>query len=159
MKNYILIVLVFLSLMSCISIKNVDDINRYEIVAPKKDKSSNPNMFVFQINRDRNYFLNYLRDRYSHIKGFTPKNFTAVVKDVEFYVSVLSEEDSSTYVDLSDLIFNKDNPEFVKNGKTKRFISITITDINGVDALSNNSFYRNIVVDYLDGLRTGFKAY
>lgn len=161
MKNHLLSLVLFSLLLSCVSIKSVDDINRYHIIEVKQ-KNNKPkplHLFTFQINRDRSYFLNYLRDRYQHIKGFTPENFTAVIKDETFYVSVLSEEDSSTYVDLTDFIFKNKDPELVKNGKLKRFISITITDANGIDALEAQSFYRNIVIKYLDDLRTGFKAY
>lgn len=74
-------------------------------------------------------------------------------------MSVISEEDSSTHMDFLDFIFKKDDLELIKIGKTKRFISISITDGEGVDVLSNNSFYRNIVIKYLEDLRTGFKAY
>ncbi|WP_299332805.1 hypothetical protein [uncultured Psychroserpens sp.] len=161
MKNHIICVVFFSVCLSCVSIKSVDDINRYHIVEVKqKNNTHKPShVFTFQIHKDRSYFLNYLRDRYNHLKGFTPENFTAIIKDETFYVSVLSEEDSSSYLDLTDFIFKKKDPKLVKNGELKRFISITITDINGVDALETKSFYRNIVIKYLDDLRMGFKAY
>lgn len=56
-----LFILICLSFVSCISIKSVDDINKYHIVEAKNNKSPQPNMFTFQISKDRAYFLNYLR--------------------------------------------------------------------------------------------------
>lgn len=162
MKNHLILLIILLSLASsCISLKTVDDINRYHIVEGKK-KNNNPkppNLFTFQTDKDKSLFLSYLRDRYDYVKGFSPENFTTKIKDVDFFVNVLSDEESSTYVDFTELIFNKDNPELVRNGKVKRFISIVVTDTNGEDALASNSFYRNVVVNYLDDLRTSFKAY
>ena len=43
--------------------------------------------------------------------------------------------------------------------KQNNFINIVVTEINGEDVLANNSFYRNIVINYLDDLRTSFNAY
>ena len=162
MKSHLFLSVFILFLMSsCISVKTVEDVDRFQIIEGKTadNNSISPNIFTFQIDKDRRLFLNYLRDRYDYVKGFSPENYTTTIKDVDFNVDVLSEEESSTYIDLTELIFNKKDPELVKNGNVKRFINIVVTDVNGEDALASNSFYRNVVIKYLDDLRTSFKAY
>ena len=162
MKNYIILSVLILALVSsCISLKTVEDVKRYEIVEGKTvgDNPKSPNIFTFQVEKDRSLFLRYLSDRYDYVKGFSPEHYSTTIKDVNFDIAILTEQESSTFIDLTELVFNKNDPELVKNGRVKQFINITVTDENGEDALATNSFYRNIVIKYLDDLRTSFKAY
>lgn len=162
MKSQVILVLFAVAFMSCIPIKSVQDINGYHIVEGNKKAGKNlnkQNVFSFQIYKDKRVFDRYLYERFQDIPGFSSSNFNVDIEDVPFLIRVLSKEETSQYLDFTDYIFEKEDPELLKKGKKKQFIYIVVNDENGKDALSTNSFYRYIVAKYLDDIRMGFNAY
>lgn len=162
MKSEVLVLLFAVLFMSCIPVKSVQDIKGYHIVegSEKAGKEfKNQNVFSFQIYKGRHTFNRYLEERFVDIPGFSPSNFEVDIEDVPFTIRVLGKEESSQYLDFTDYIFEREDPELMKKGKKKEFIYIVVQDENGEDALSTNSFYRYIVAKYLDDIRMRFKAY
>ncbi len=158
----VLFVLLILCFSSCIPVKNVQDVRGYKIV--NGDETAKNNLakdykFVFQIYKRPAVFSRYLRDRYSEVADFNSNNFRVEVEGVWVNFSVLSDEDASKYIDFTDYIFKKDDPEIHKKGKDKYFISITAKTDTGEDCLKIDSFYRYIVSRYLNDIRMGFNAY
>ncbi|WP_452230563.1 MULTISPECIES: hypothetical protein [unclassified Lacinutrix] len=162
MKPHLLFVLFLVLLGSCIPVKSVPDINGYHIIEGTKKGGAdfkNQNVFSFQIYKGKRAFDKYLEERFGDTPGFSSTNFIVEIEDVPFVIRVLSKEESNQYLDFTDYIFEKEDPELVKKGKKKQFIYIVANDENGEDALSTNSFYRYIVAKYLDDIRMRFKAY
>lgn len=162
MKSYFVITVLAFFLISCFPVKSVQDINGYHIIDGNKKAGKDfkkQNVFTFQIYKDRSIFERYLRERFKDTPGFSPSNFIATIESVPFTIRVLSKEEVNKYVDFTDFLLKKEDPELVKNGKSKQFVYMIATDENGEDALSTNSFYRYIVANYLDNLRMGFSAY
>lgn len=161
MKIQVASFLLAFAFTSCLPVKTVSNINGYHIIEGKKaDKSLNSqNVFCFQIYKDKMLFNKYLNERFADVPNFSSSNFIVNIEDVPFTVKVLGKEDSNTYLDFTDYIFEKEDPELVKKGKKKRFIYIVVNDENGEDALSTNSFYRYIVAKYLDAIRMDFNTY
>ena len=162
MKSPLLFVLFLVLFGSCIPVKSVQDINGYHIIEGTKNGGAdfkNQNVFSFQIYKGKRAFYKYLGERFEDVPGFSPSNFNVKIEDVPFTIRVLSKEDANQYLDFTDYIFEKEDPELVKKGKKKQFIYMVVNDENGEDALSTNSFYRYIVSRYLDDMRMRFKAY
>lgn len=151
-----------LNISSCIPIKNVQDVNGYHIIdcdENAEDDLGKLNKFTFQIYKSPVVFSRYLRSRYSDEVGFNPYNFRVEVEDVWINFRVLSGKGSSKYIDFTDVIFKKDDPEVYKKGKDKYFISFVAQTDSGEDCLKVDSFYRYIVSRYLNDMRMGFNAY
>jgi len=161
MKNQLIVASLTLLLCSCFPVKSVQDISGYHILEGKKLEKNHKslNTFAFQIYKDHGVFLDYLRSRYRDTPGFTPNYFQVEIEKVPFSIRVLSTKEANKYVDLTDFIFKKEDPELLKNGKKKQFVFMVVTDENGEDALDTSSFFRYIVAKYLDDIRMGFKAY
>lgn len=166
MKVQVKLVLFLLVCTSCIPIKSVQDINGYHIIerntkgnTKKDDSFKNQNVFTFQIYKNRRVFNTYLKERFADIPGFSSSHFIVEIEEVPFTIRVLGKEETNQYIDFTDYIFEKEDPELVKKGKKKQFIYILVKDENGEDALSTNSFYRYIVAKYLDTIRRDFNAY
>ncbi|MDO6595850.1 hypothetical protein Q4512_02925 [Oceanihabitans sp. 2_MG-2023] len=162
MKLRVLFVLCTTLFVSCIPVKNVQDINGYHIIEGNKKVGKDlksQNVFSFQIYKDRRFFDRYLYERFHDVPGFSSSEFNVEIEDVPFTIRILSKEETSTYLDFTDYIFKNDDPELVKNGKKKQFIYMVVKDENNQDALSTDSFYRYIVAKYLDEIRMDFKAY
>lgn len=147
---------------ACFPVKSVPDVRGYSIVeghAISKNELESLNKFTFQIYNSPVVFNRYLYSRFENEKRFNPHNFRVKVKGVWFNFSVLGEEETSKYVDFTDYIFKNDDPELVKNGKTKYFIAITATTDENEDCLKVDSFYRYIISKYLNDIRMDFNAY
>jgi hypothetical protein len=143
-------------------VKSVPDVRGFSVVEGD-EKSENEietlNKFTFQIYRKPIVFNRYLDDRFENEIGFNPNNFRVKVEGTWINFSVLGEEETSKYIDFTDIIFKNENPELMKDGKTKYFIAITATTDDYEDCLKINSFYRYIITDYLNDIRMGFNAY
>jgi len=162
MKSHLLFVLFLVLFGSCIPIKSVQNISGYHIIEGSKKGDTdfkNQNVFSFQIYKGKRAFDKYLEERFEDTPGFSPSNFIVEIEDVPFTIRVLSKQETNQYLDFTDYIFEKEDPELVKKGEKKQFIYIVVNDENGEDALSTNSFYRYIVSKYLDDMRMRFKAY
>ena len=162
MKLQVLVVLFIVLFVSCIPIKSVQDINGYHIIEGNKKAGENfkkQNVFSFQIYKNKRVFDRYLEERFKDTPGFSPSNFIVEIEDVPFTIRVLSKQETNQYLDFTDIIFEKKDPELVKKGKKKEFIYMVVNDENGEDALSTDSFYRYIVAKYLDDIRMGFNTY
>ncbi|WP_156179535.1 hypothetical protein [Bizionia psychrotolerans] len=158
----LLFVLLILNFSACIPVKNVQDVSGYKIVNGDEtadDDIAKLNKFTFQIYKKPAVFSRYLRDRYSDEAGFNSHNFRVEEEGVWINFSVLSDADSSKYIDFTDVIFKKDDPELYKKGKDKYFISITAKTDTDENCLKIDSFYRYIISRYLNDIRMGFNAY
>lgn len=71
----------------------------------------------------------------------------------------LSGDDASEYIGFTDIVFINKDPKIAKTDKDKYFISITAETDIGEDCLKTDSFYRYIVLNYLNDIRMGFNAY
>lgn len=158
----LLFVLIIWNFSSCIPVKNVPDVSGYHIV--KGDETAKNDLgklhkFTFQIYKSPVVFSRYLRSRYQDETAFNPNNFRIEVEGVWVNFSVLSDQDASQYIDFTDYIFKKNDPEIHKRGKEKYFISIIAKTDSGEDCLEIDSFYRYIVSRYLNDIRMGFNTY
>ena len=159
---FLLLFLVLFSVQGCFPVKSVPDVSGFTIVEGNensKNELERLNKFMFQVYRSSIIFERYLDDRFENEKGFNPKNFRVKVEGVWFNFSVLSEDETSKYIDFTDFVFKKEDPELVKDGKTKYFIAITVVTDENEDCLKIDSFYRYIISNYLNEIRMGFKAY
>ena len=162
MKTIIISLLLPLFFASCIPIKTAKDISGYHIVDGNKntkDEIKKANKFVFQVYKPQPVFERFLRERYSHIKGFSPDYFTDTINGDTINFNIFHSTKSSKHIDLISPILLKDEGEFVQNGKTKYYITIVATTTQGEDCLQTNSLYRHAVSKYLNELQMSFNAY
>ncbi|WP_339634659.1 hypothetical protein [Bizionia echini] len=154
--------IIFSIISSCIPVKNVQDISGYHIInggENAEDEFEKLHKFIFQIYKNPVVFSRYLRSRYSSEEGFNPYSFRVSVEGVWINFKVLNGKDSSKYIDFTDVIFNKEDPEIYNKGKDKYFISFVAQTDLCEDCLKVDSFYRYITLKYLNDIRIGFNTY
>ena len=98
---FLLLFLVLFSVQGCFPVKSVPDVSGFTIVEGNensKNELERLNKFMFQVYRSSIVFERYLDDRFENEKGFNPKNFRVKVEGVWFNFSVLSEDETSNYL-------------------------------------------------------------
>ena len=176
MKNNNTILIIFLVfLQACIPLNNVHEIRNYEIKEgkPKARKDSKRyTKFIYTNNSPHQIVIRFLKEKY-HEQAYNARVFSTNQKlfldeNIEFNLRFVLYSKQQRYLDLYNLFRNKSSDDYYYNkelddpyqeGKTFRYVAVTITDGDGVDYLAMNSPFRDRLILYLKKLKREYEVY
>tara|TARA_B110000037_G_scaffold34201_1_gene41409 strand:+ start:10562 stop:11119 length:558 start_codon:yes stop_codon:yes gene_type:complete len=170
MKYFFVLVFINLFLHSCIPVKNVSEIDGYEIIVGKPKSNKERKRFTkFKVSNQGNYpiMVKFLNSKFDDVFEFGGKvyvrskiaNISKIDQELIFYFS----KDQEKYLSPLKGLQRKDLPKYDRgygaegesillNGKAYFFMEVVVKDELKLDYLSTKSIRRNEVIVYLQNL-------
>jgi len=174
-KKLFLFLLITVFLQACIPLNNVHEIKHYEIKEGKpkaRKEAKRYTKFIYTNDSPHQIVIKFLEEKYQE-KSYNPWIFSVSKKlfmdvDEEFKLTFILYTKQQRYLDLYNIFFNKSsndpyyNEELdapIQDGSTFRYVSVKITNGEGVDYLAQNSPYRDRLILYLKNLRKEYEIF
>ena len=143
---------------SCIGSRPATQITDYLLLPNGIESAKNASVtaFVFENSSKGISIERYLNEKFN-TKDYSDREFNILIKGDTFQLILYDNAEFEKYFATSNLVVV--NLEPIPNNSGRKFIAISVTDINGADALAANSLFSNIVTGFLKDLKDDFHQY
>lgn len=153
-KRFILILMIFLSLQSCIGARPIFQIDDYYISENGKEVlGTKPlNAFIFENNLKNLPFEQFLAVKYK-LDNYLTREFWVTIDQNKFKILVYDFAEFDKYFGTAN--FSPVNQENIANivGGQPKFIAISMISDANEDCLSDKSIFQNLAINYLKKLK------
>ncbi|MGS2738863.1 hypothetical protein [Sinomicrobium sp. M5D2P17] len=142
----------------CIPLRIAPRISNYEVSRGKdidKRIKFKEHIFVFENPKRKTQFEKFLENNYKLIPYGYGDRYEVVLNDNTFDVRVSNLILNDSYIDLTG-IWNNDDENADDDMDTYHYITIRVSSEYEEDCLSVNSLHYDLVLDYLEKLRTAY---
>jgi hypothetical protein len=155
-KGFFMFLVVMLA-TSCITPRHTVEINSFVLMENGKEvlgREKGLTAFIFENDQSKMPFAQFLANKYN-IGTFTDVSYWVTVDGHRLKVFLYTNDELEKYFDISQFMVT--NTETKANIITKaKFLAMSVISESNEDCLEDNSLYKNITIQYLEGLKDEF---
>lgn len=156
MKKLFLIVLILQTTISCITVKQAPAIDDYVVQNGKefqKKNFTNKTAFIFQNDLKMVDFRSFLADKYNMVSFKETATIPVNIDGTPFDLHVFTPTKNKQNINFINAIISKDANEVTVDEETFDYVGISVSRVDDLDCLSENSIYHKLVLNYLKNLK------
>jgi hypothetical protein len=139
---------------SCIAPRHTVEINEYILIPNGKQVLGHDKgltAYIFENNQRKIPFNQYVGDKYRS-GSYSDIEYSVTLQGTRFKVYIYENAEVEKYFDIGQFMVSNVEADTNIMGSKARFIAVSVIDDYNNDALSEQSLYRNIVINYLRNL-------
>lgn len=139
---------------SCITPRHTLEINEYTLMPNGKrvlGHEKGLTAYIFENNQRKIPFNQFIGDKYK-AGSYAEIEYSVDINGDRFKIYIYENAELEKYFDTGQFMVSNVEPDTNVIGSKAKFIGISVTDGYNNDALSEQSLYRNIVINYLRNL-------
>ncbi len=156
MKKLFITVFILQTTISCITIKQAPEIDDYVVRSGKefqKKNFTNQTAFIFQNDLKMVDFRSFLADKFNMVSFKDTATIPVTIDGTPFELHVFTPTKNKKNINFINALINKDADEITIDEEIYDYVGISVSRVDDLDCLSENSIYHKLVLNYLINLK------
>lgn len=160
-KGILSVLVLFFMLTSCLSTRNVIQIDDYILVTTNgKDvyETKNITAFVFENNLRNLPFDQFVTNKFS-LAGYHTREFWVTIDSNRYKIIMYDNAEVEKFIDTSKFMVSTEETQDMKIGSQGKFVAVSMLNASNEDCLAEGSLYENIAIKFLKNLKDEYLRY